>query len=78
MAWFVLLVALVAVERLAELVVARRNERWSRAHGAIEAGAGHRGFCRLFLGHRHRHCMDALHDGRGRASWRDDSDPHAH
>src|SRR5438128_1425678 len=41
MAWFVLLVALVAVERLAERVVARRNERWSRAHGAIEGGAGH-------------------------------------
>jgi methyltransferase len=41
MAWFVLLVALVALERLAELVVARRNEKWSRAHGAIETGAGH-------------------------------------
>jgi methyltransferase len=41
MAWFVLLVALVAAERLGELVVARRNERWSRAHGAVEAGAGH-------------------------------------
>jgi methyltransferase len=41
MAWFVLLVALVAVERLAELVVARRNERWSRERGAVEAGAAH-------------------------------------
>ncbi len=41
MAWFAALVALVAVERLVELVVARRNERWSRNRGAIEAGAGH-------------------------------------
>ena len=41
MAWFVLLIALVAVERVAELVVARRNEAWSRARGAVEAGAGH-------------------------------------
>ena len=41
MAWFTLLVALVALERLAELVVAKRNERWSAARGAVEAGAGH-------------------------------------
>lgn len=41
MAWFTLLVGLVAVERLAELVVARRNERWSRTRGAVERGAGH-------------------------------------
>lgn len=41
MAWFVLLVALVAVERLAELVVSRRNERWSRERGGVEFGAGH-------------------------------------
>ncbi|HVU91140.1 MAG TPA: isoprenylcysteine carboxyl methyltransferase family protein [Jatrophihabitans sp.] len=41
MLWFVLLVAAVAVERLAELVVARRNEAWSRARGAQETGAGH-------------------------------------
>jgi methyltransferase len=41
MGWFVALVLLVGLERLAELVVARRNERWSRAHGAVEAGAGH-------------------------------------
>jgi methyltransferase len=41
MAWFTLLVALVAVERLAELVVARRNERWSVARGAVESGAAH-------------------------------------
>ena len=41
MAWFTVLIALVALERLAELVVARRNERWSRHRGAVEAGAGH-------------------------------------
>lgn len=41
MAFFILLVALVAAERLAELVVARRHERWSRERGAVEAGAGH-------------------------------------
>ncbi|HEU5008497.1 MAG TPA: isoprenylcysteine carboxyl methyltransferase family protein [Jatrophihabitantaceae bacterium] len=41
MAWFVLLIALVAVERLAELVVSRRNERWSREHGGVEFGANH-------------------------------------
>ncbi|MGV9318654.1 isoprenylcysteine carboxyl methyltransferase family protein [Streptomyces sp. NPDC003660] len=41
MAWYALLVAAVAVERVAELVVARRNERWSRARRAIVAGDGH-------------------------------------
>ena len=41
MLWFTLLIAAVAVERLAELVVARRNERWSRERGALETGAGH-------------------------------------
>jgi methyltransferase len=41
MIWYGLLVAAVAVERVAELVVARRNERWSTARGAIVAGQGH-------------------------------------
>jgi methyltransferase len=41
MVWFIVLVAAVALERVAELVVARRNERWSRDRGAIETGAGH-------------------------------------
>ncbi|MFE2531477.1 isoprenylcysteine carboxyl methyltransferase family protein [Streptomyces sp. NPDC059371] len=41
MDWYALLVAAVAAERVGELVVARRNERWSRARGAIEAGRGH-------------------------------------
>jgi methyltransferase len=39
--WFVVLIAAVAVERLAELVVARRNQRWSTARGAVEVGAAH-------------------------------------
>jgi methyltransferase len=38
---FTLLIALVAVERLAELVVSRRNLRWSLAHGGIEYGHSH-------------------------------------
>lgn len=41
MIWYVLLVAAVAAERLAELVVARRNLAWSRARGGVEFGAGH-------------------------------------
>lgn len=41
MGWFVLLVCCVAAERLAELVVARRNEAWSRERGGVESGAGH-------------------------------------
>ncbi|MEO7262632.1 MAG: isoprenylcysteine carboxyl methyltransferase family protein [Jatrophihabitantaceae bacterium] len=35
------LIVLVALERLAELVVSNRNLRWSRQHGGIETGAGH-------------------------------------
>lgn len=38
--WYVVLVAAVAVERLVELVVARRNLAWSRDRGGIEFGAG--------------------------------------
>lgn len=41
MNWYVLLVALVAVERLAELVVAQRNLAWSRERGGVEFGAAH-------------------------------------
>jgi methyltransferase len=39
--WFTLLVALVALERLVEMVIARRNARWSFARGGREYGAGH-------------------------------------
>ncbi|GHH81220.1 isoprenylcysteine carboxyl methyltransferase [Kitasatospora indigofera] len=41
MAPYTLLVLLVALERLAELVTARRNAAWSRRHGATEYGGGH-------------------------------------
>ena len=38
---FTVLVALVAVERLAELVVSKRNATWSFQHGGREWGQGH-------------------------------------
>ena len=38
---YTLLIALVAVERVAELVVSQRNLAWSRQHGGVEFGAGH-------------------------------------
>jgi methyltransferase len=41
MAWYVLLLAAVAAERVAELVVSQRNRSWSLARGGVEAGAGH-------------------------------------
>jgi len=39
--WYVALVLLVGVERLAELVVSRRNAAWSMARGGREYGGGH-------------------------------------
>jgi methyltransferase len=41
MAFYVALVALVAVERGAELVVSRRNLAWARSRGGREYGFGH-------------------------------------
>jgi methyltransferase len=41
MAWYTLLIAAVAAERLAELVVAQRNRAWSRTQGGAEFGARH-------------------------------------
>jgi methyltransferase len=41
MRWYAVVVALVAVERLAELVVSRRNLAWSLARSGIEHGRGH-------------------------------------
>lgn len=38
---FVVLVAVVGVERLAELVVSKRNAAWSLARGGVETGRGH-------------------------------------
>jgi methyltransferase len=41
LAAFTILVGLVALERLAELVVSRRNAAWSFARGGIETGRSH-------------------------------------
>ncbi|MEU3184074.1 isoprenylcysteine carboxyl methyltransferase family protein [Streptomyces sp. NPDC006923] len=41
MIWYTVLVLAVGAERVAELVVARRNTRWSLARGAVERGQGH-------------------------------------
>ncbi len=38
---YTVLIGLVALERLAELVVSQRNLRWSRQRGGVETGAGH-------------------------------------
>jgi methyltransferase len=41
MAWYVLLIAAVAGERLAELLISARNLAWSRERGGVEFGARH-------------------------------------
>jgi methyltransferase len=41
MTWYVLLIAVVGVERVVELVVSKRNWAWSQARGGTEFGAGH-------------------------------------
>ena len=41
MPWYVVLVLAVGVERLAELVVSKRNLAWSTAHSGVEHGFGH-------------------------------------
>jgi methyltransferase len=38
---FTVLVALVGLERIAELVVSTRNAAWSRERGGVESGLGH-------------------------------------
>jgi methyltransferase len=38
---YLLFIGLVAIERLVELVVARRHAAWSFARGGREFGAGH-------------------------------------
>lgn len=40
-AWFTMLVVAVGVERVVELVVARRNLAWALRHGGVEVGFGH-------------------------------------
>ena len=39
--WFVVLIVLVGLERLAELVVSQRNTAWSLSRGGREHGVGH-------------------------------------
>lgn len=39
--FFTVLVGLVGLERVAELVVSRRNAAWSLRHGGVETGRGH-------------------------------------
>jgi methyltransferase len=41
MTWYVLLIAAIGVERLAELIVSKRNWAWSRDRGGTEFGAAH-------------------------------------
>jgi methyltransferase len=41
MMWYVLLIVVIAVERLAELVVSKRNWVWSHDQGGTEFGAAH-------------------------------------
>lgn len=41
MSVYFLLIAAVAAERLAELIVSKRNARWAFAHGGKEFGRGH-------------------------------------
>ncbi|RZS80201.1 alkylresorcinol O-methyltransferase [Motilibacter rhizosphaerae] len=71
MAWYVVLVLAVALERLAELVVATRNARWSLSQGGRESGQGHWPFmvtlhtgllaaCLLEAGLLHRSFVPAL------------------
>ncbi len=40
-AWYLVLLGLVAVERLVELVISMRNARWALSHGGVESGRGH-------------------------------------
>ncbi|SDO54892.1 alkylresorcinol O-methyltransferase [Nakamurella panacisegetis] len=41
MTFYVVLLALFAVERLAELIISKRNIAWSMGRGGRESGAGH-------------------------------------
>ncbi len=41
MMWFTLLIVAVGLERLAELVVSKRNAAWSFARGGVESGQRH-------------------------------------
>jgi methyltransferase len=41
MTWYTLLIIAVGAERVAELVVSKRNQEWSREQGGTEFGGGH-------------------------------------
>lgn len=41
MTWYVVLILAVGVERLAELIVAKRHAAWAFANGGVESGKGH-------------------------------------
>ncbi|BBY48699.1 isoprenylcysteine carboxyl methyltransferase [Mycolicibacterium arabiense] len=41
MSWYLALIAVITVERLAELVVSKRNLAWTTARGGTEYGLGH-------------------------------------
>jgi methyltransferase len=41
LAWYSVLIALVVLERLAELVVSRRHAGWALSRGGVEHGRGH-------------------------------------
>ncbi len=41
MSWYTLLILAVALERVAELVVSKRNATWSMARGGVETGLSH-------------------------------------
>lgn len=38
---FYIVITIVIAQRLVELIIANRNEKWMRSQGAFEAGAGH-------------------------------------
>ncbi|QUW23181.1 isoprenylcysteine carboxyl methyltransferase [Sporosarcina sp. Marseille-Q4063] len=38
---FYIIIAIVIIQRIVELVIAKRNEKWMRSQGAFEAGAEH-------------------------------------
>lgn len=38
---FYIIIIIVITQRLVELIIAKRNEKWMRNQGAFEAGAGH-------------------------------------
>jgi methyltransferase len=38
---FFLFIAFIILQRLTELAIARKNEKWMKSHGALEFGSGH-------------------------------------